>query len=73
MRVGRAALNDGMKATLARWAECLPSILTDTLRSQWDMLGKLDAQIQEIEQRLQAWMRGDRASWIISEVPSVVC
>lgn len=71
MRVGRAALNDGMKDTLARLAERLPSILIDTLRSQWDMLGKLDAQIQEIEQRLQAWMKEDRASRIIAEVPGV--
>jgi transposase len=71
MRVGRAALNDGMKDTLARLGERLPSILIDTLRSQWDMLGKLDAQIQEIEQRLQALMKEDRASRIIAEVPGV--
>jgi transposase len=71
MGVGRAALNDGMKDTLARLAERLPSILIDTLRSQWDMLGKLDAQIQEIEQRLQAWMKEDRASRIIAEIPGV--
>jgi transposase len=39
-----------MRDTLARLADRLPSILIDTLRSQWGMLGKLDAQNQEIEQ-----------------------
>lgn len=71
MGVGRAALNDGMKEVLARLSERLPSMLIDTLRSQWDMLGKLDTQVAEIEQRLQIWMKEDRACRIIAEIPGV--
>jgi transposase len=71
MGVGLAALNDGMKGALARLAERLPSMLIDTLRRQWDMLGKLSAQVAEIEQRLQAWMKEDRSCRIISEIPGV--
>lgn len=71
MGVGRAALNEGMTGVLARLSERLPSMLIDTLRSQWEMLGKLDAQVAEIEQRLHAWMKEDRACRIIAEIPGV--
>lgn len=71
MPVGRAALNRGMKDALARLAERLPALLIDTLREQWDMLARLDQQIQQIEQRLLAWMRQDRACKMISEIPGV--
>jgi transposase len=67
MAVGRAALNRGMKDALARLAERLP----DTLREQWDMLAKLDEQIAQIEQRLLAWMKQDRASKTIAQIPGV--
>lgn len=71
MAVGRAALNRGIKDALARLAERLPAILTDTLREQWDMLARLDEQIAQIEQRLLAWMRQDKASKTIAEIPGV--
>ncbi len=71
MGLGRTALNDGMKGVLARLAERLPSMLIDTLRSQWEMLGKIDAQVIEIEQRLHSWMKEDRACRIIAEIPGV--
>jgi transposase len=71
MPVGRAALNRGMKDALARLAERLPALLIDTLREQWDMLARLDQQILQIEQRLLAWMRQDRASKAIAEIPGV--
>lgn len=71
MPVGRAALNRGMKDALARLAERLPSLLIDTLREQWDMLARLDQQILQIEQRLLAWMRQDRASKAVAEIPGV--
>src|SRR5471030_2298370 len=71
MAVGRAALNRGIKEALARLAERLPAVLIDTLREQWDMLAKLDEQIAQIEQRLLAWMKQDRASKTIAQIPGV--
>ncbi|OYO26383.1 IS110 family transposase [Janthinobacterium sp. PC23-8] len=71
MPIGRTALNRGMKDALARLAERLPALLIDTLREQWDMLARLDQQILQIEQRLLAWMRQDRASKAIAEIPGV--
>lgn len=71
MAVGRAALNRGMKDALARLADRLPAALIDTLREQWDMLGKLDAQVAQIEQRLLAWLKQDEASRTIAQVPGV--
>jgi transposase len=71
MPVGRAALNRGMKDALARLAERLPTVLIDTLREQWDMLTKLDLQIVQIEQRLLVWMKQDKASKTIAEIPGV--
>jgi transposase len=71
MPVGRAALNRGMSDALARLAERLPAVLLDTLREQWDMLSTLDLQIAQIEQRLLAWMKQDKASKTIAEIPGV--
>ena len=71
MPIGRAALNRGMSDALARLTERLPAVLIDTLREQWDMLARLDEQIVRIEQRLLAWMRQDRASKTIAEIPGV--
>lgn len=71
MPTGRKALNFGMKDALARLAERLPAVLIDTLREQWDMLAKLDLQIVQIEQRLLAWMKQDKDSKTIAEIPGV--
>lgn len=71
MAVGRAALNRAMPDVLARLNDRLPAILIDTLREQWDMLGKIDQQIAQIEQRLLAWMQQDKACKTIGEIPGV--
>lgn len=71
MTVGRAGLNRAMPEVLARLNERLPAVLIDTLREQWDMLGKLDGQIAQIEARLLAWMQQDKASKTIVEIPGV--
>jgi len=71
MAVGRAALNRAMSDVLARLNERLPAVLINTLREQWEMLSKLDQQIAEIEQRLQTWMRQDKACKTIAEIPGV--
>lgn len=71
MAVGRAALDRAMTEVLARLGDRLPAVLIDTLREQWQMLGKLDAQIAEIERRLLAWMKQDQACKTIAEIPGV--
>lgn len=71
MPVGRTALDQAIKKVLARLAERLPTVLIDTLRDQWAMLGKLDAQITEIERRLQAWLKQDQACKKIAAIPGV--
>jgi transposase len=71
MAVGRKALNQGMPGALERLADRLPAALIDTLREQWNMLAKLDAQVLQIEARLLAWMRQDRASKAIEAIPGV--
>ena len=71
MAVGRAALDRAMSDVLARLTERLPAVLIDTLREQWEMLGKLDEQIAEIERRLAAWMKQDKACKTVAEIPGV--
>ena len=71
MAVGRAALNRAMKDVLARLSDRLPAVLIDTLREQWEMLGKLDLQIAEIERRLLAWMKQNQACKRIADIPGV--
>ena len=71
MAVGRKALNEAMPGVLARLADRLPAALIETLREQWNMLAKLDAQVLQIEGRLLAWMRQDRASKAIEAIPGV--
>lgn len=68
MAVGRAVLNRGMEDALARLAERLPAVLINTLHQQWDMLYKLD---EQIEQRLRAWMKQDKGSKTIAQIPGV--
>lgn len=71
MAVGRAALDRTMGDVLVRLHERLPVVLIDTLREQWGMLAKLDAQIAEIERRLSAWMKQDKGCKTIAEIPGV--
>jgi transposase len=71
MAVGRAALDRGMSGVLARLSERLPSVLIETLREQWNMLGTLDQQILEIERRLSSWLQQSKACKTIAEIPGV--
>lgn len=61
MCVGRVALNRAIEDILHKLGQRLRSLLIETLREQWQMLGKLDAQIEEIEKRLKTWMTQDKA------------
>lgn len=69
--VGRAAVDRAIAGVLVRLAERLPAALIDTLREQWDMLAKLDEQIAQIERRLLAWKKQDKACRAIADIPGV--
>ena len=71
MGQGRTALDKAIPSVLERLVDRLPAILIDTLREQWNGLITLDKQIVEIERRLQAWMKEDKACKAISAIPGV--
>lgn len=71
MGKSRAALDKAIPEILARLADRLPTMLIDTLREQWHNLTKLDTQIAEIESRLRAWMKEDKACQAIADIPGV--
>lgn len=71
MPVGRAALNAGMADALRRLSEHQPAALIETLREQWNALAALDLQVKQIEMRLEAWKKQDKACQAISQIPGV--
>lgn len=71
MGKGRAALDKAMPGVLERLVDRLPTILIDTLREQWNSLTDLDKQIAQIERRLQAWLKEDKACKAIAAIPGV--
>ncbi len=71
MPQGRAGITKGIAAALAQLVDRLPTMLLDTLREQWARVGQLDEQVAEIERRLRAWHKEDKASRRIAEIPGV--
>lgn len=71
MGKGRAALDKAIPDVLERLVDRLPTILTDTLREQWNGLANLDRQIAEIERRLQTWLKEDKACKAIAAIPGI--
>ncbi len=71
MPQGRAGITKGIAAALAQLVDRLPVVLLDTLREQWARVGQLDEQVAEIERRLRAWHKEDKASRRIAEIPGV--
>ncbi|AEA65992.1 IS110 family transposase [Burkholderia gladioli] len=71
MAKGRAALDKAIPDMLERLVDRLPTILIDTLREQWNGLAELDKQIAQIERRLQAWMKEDKACKAIAAIPGI--
>ncbi len=71
MPQGRAGITQGIVAALAQLVDRLPAVLLDTLREQWARVGQLDEQVAEIERRLRAWHKEDKASRRIAEIPGV--
>lgn len=71
MPQGRAGITKGIATALAKLVDRLPAVLLETLREQWARVGQLDEQVAEIEQRLRAWHKEDKASRRIAEIPGV--
>lgn len=71
MNKSRSALDKAIPGVLGKLAERLPAMLIDSLRELWNELETLDQQIAAIEQRLQRWMKEDRACKAIAEIPGV--
>ncbi|MFM0147734.1 IS110 family RNA-guided transposase [Paraburkholderia sp. RL18-085-BIA-A] len=71
MGKGRAALDEAIPDVLARVAERLPAVVIDTLREQWNGLTKLDEQVAQIERRIRACKKDDKAVKAIGEIPGV--
>ena len=71
MPQGRAGVIRQLPAVLGRLSQRLLAQLIDTLREQFARIGELDAQIQQIEQRLRQWHREDTASQRIAAIPGV--
>ncbi len=71
MPQGRAGITKGIATALAQLVDRLPAVLLDTLREQWARVGQLDEQVAEIERRLRAWHKEDKASRRIAEIPGV--
>lgn len=71
MGKSRLALDKAFPTVLEKLAARLPAVLIETLREQWHRLTELDQEIAKIEQRLQAWMKQDKACQRIEKVPGV--
>lgn len=71
MAQSRAALDKAMPGVLERLADRLPAMLIDSLCQQWRNLTQIDQQINDIEQRLKEWKKGDASVKAIAEIPGV--
>ena len=71
MPLGKAGVKKGIAEALQRLSDRLPAMVIDTLREQWERIGKLDEQIGEIERRLKTWHKADSACQRIADIPGV--
>lgn len=71
MPQGRSGLKDGIAEALRKVADRLPAMVVETLREQWERVGKLDEEIDKIERRLNTWLKQEEACRRIFEIPGV--
>jgi transposase len=71
MPQGRAGVIRQIPQVLQRLVQRLPAVLIDTLREQFARLSELDAQILQIERRLNQWHQQDADSQRIAAIPGV--
>lgn len=71
MAQGKAGIGKGIAEALQKLADRLPKMVIDTLREQWERVGKLDEEIATIERRLNAWLKQEEACKRIHGIPGV--
>ena len=71
MAQGKAGIGKGITEALQKLADRLPKMVIDTLREQWERVGKLDEEIATIERRLNAWLKQEDACRRIHDIPGV--
>ena len=71
MPCGRGGMKRDIAGVLERLSERLPAMLVETLREQWGRVAALDAEVDVIEQRLEAWHRDSPASRRLAAIPGV--
>lgn len=71
MPKGRQAAMKAIPAVLGRLTERLPSVLTETLREQYQRIQDFDGQVRVIEQRLQQWHDVEPECQRIRAIPGV--
>jgi transposase len=71
MPKGRGALNRAIPEVLGRLADQLPTVLIETLREQFARLGEIDTHVLDIERRLLAWLKEERACQTLADIPGV--
>lgn len=71
MPQGKAGLRKGIATALERVELRLPGIVIEALHEQWQRITELDKQIAQIEHKLQSWLRQDKATKAIADIPGV--
>ena len=71
MPKGKAGIRKGIADSLAAVSDKLPGIVIETLREQWARIEQLDGEIGTIEQRLNSWVKGNKACQQIIDIPGV--
>ena len=71
MPQGYAGMRRGLAAALERGAPRLPQVVVETWRAPWTRVGRLPMDLTEIESRLQAWHRDEKASQRRAQSPGV--
>ena len=73
MAQGKAGIRKGLAEALQRLADRLPAMVIDTLREQWERIGKLDEQVGEIERRLKVWHKKTWPASVLPIFPAWAC
>jgi transposase len=68
---GRAPLTRGIADALERLGTRLPQVVIDSLREQWQRVGTLDEQVEQIETRLKILLKEDVNAKRLITIPGV--
>lgn len=71
MSQGKAGLRNGIAVALAQVELRLPGMVIEALREQWQRIIELDKQIAGIELKLKSWLKIDKPTKAIADIPGV--